>query len=98
MWTKLQAYHDQHFDECVIALQEKYYRSKLSADESIAISISSDEFYASYTCICVRGKTNFISSTELTPYRVCLLLRLMYYSMITCMHCLIYFNKLHLQR
>ena len=24
MWTQLQANHDQHFDECVIALQEKY--------------------------------------------------------------------------
>ena len=33
MWTQLQAYHDQHFDECIIALQEKYYGSKLSADQ-----------------------------------------------------------------
>ena len=41
MWMQLQAYHDQHSDECVIALQEKYYGSKLSPDESIATFISS---------------------------------------------------------
>ena len=41
MWMQLQAYHDQHSDECIIALQEKYYGSKLSADESIAVYISS---------------------------------------------------------
>ena len=41
MWTQLQAYHDQHSDECIIALQEKYYGSKLTADESIAAFISS---------------------------------------------------------
>lgn len=41
MWTQLQAYHDQHSDECVIALQEKYYGCKLSVDESIATFINS---------------------------------------------------------
>ena len=41
MWTQLQAYHDQHSDECIIALQEKYYGSKLNVDESIAAFISS---------------------------------------------------------
>ena len=41
MWTQLQAYHDQHSDECIIALQEKYYGSKLGADESIAAFVSS---------------------------------------------------------
>ena len=41
MWTQLQAYHDQHSDECINALQEKYYGSKLLAGESIAIFISS---------------------------------------------------------
>jgi hypothetical protein len=41
MWTQLQAYHDQHSDECIIALQEKYHGSKLGADESIAAFVSS---------------------------------------------------------
>ena len=41
MWTQLQAYHDHHSDECIIALQEKYYGSKLHGDESIATFISS---------------------------------------------------------
>ena len=40
LWSQLQAYHDQHSDECIIALQEKYYGSKLGADESIAAFVS----------------------------------------------------------
>ena len=41
MWMQLQAYHDQHSDECIIELQEKYYGCKLGADESIAAFVSS---------------------------------------------------------
>ena len=40
MWTQLQAYHDQHFDKCIIALQEKYYGSQLGTNESLATFIS----------------------------------------------------------
>ena len=40
MWSQLQAYHDQHSDDCIIALQEKYYSSKLGDGESIATFIS----------------------------------------------------------
>ena len=40
MWSQLQAYHDQHSDECIIALQEKYYTCKLGNGESIATFIS----------------------------------------------------------
>ena len=40
MWSQLQAYHDQHSDECIIALQEKYYSCKLGDGESIATFIS----------------------------------------------------------
>ena len=38
MWTQLQAYHDQHSDQCIIALQAKYYNLKLNEGESIALS------------------------------------------------------------
>lgn len=38
MWTQLQAYHDQHSDECIIALPEKYCGI---AGESTANFISS---------------------------------------------------------
>ena len=41
MWTQLQAYHDYHSYDCIIVLQEKYYGSKLSVDESIATIIGS---------------------------------------------------------
>ena len=37
---QLQTYHDQHSYEFVIAFQEKYYGSKLSADKSIATFIN----------------------------------------------------------
>ena len=40
MWTQLQAYHDQHSEECIIALQAKYYNFKLNEGESIAAFIS----------------------------------------------------------
>ena len=40
MWNQLQAYHDQHSDDCIIALQEKYYSCKLGDGESIATFIS----------------------------------------------------------
>lgn len=40
MWTQLQAYHDQHFEECIIALQAKYYNFTLNEGESIAVFIS----------------------------------------------------------
>ena len=40
MWTQLQAYHDQHSDECIIALQAKYYNFRLNEGESIAVFIS----------------------------------------------------------
>src|ERR1700738_1723924 len=40
MWTQLQAYHDQHSEECIIALQAKYYNLRLNEGESIAIFIS----------------------------------------------------------
>ena len=40
MWTQLQAYHDQHSDECIIALQAKYYNFQLNEGESIAVFIS----------------------------------------------------------
>jgi hypothetical protein len=40
MWSQLQAYHDQHSDDCIIALQEKYYSCKLGDGESIATFIS----------------------------------------------------------
>ena len=40
MWTQLQAYHDQHSEECIIALQAKYYNFKLNEGESIAVFIS----------------------------------------------------------
>jgi transposase InsO family protein len=40
MWTQLQAYHDQHSEGCIIALQAKYYNFKLNEGESIAIFIS----------------------------------------------------------
>ena len=40
MWTQLQAYHDQHSDQCIIALQAKYYNLKLNEGESIAVFIS----------------------------------------------------------
>ena len=40
MWIQLQAYHDQHSDECITALQEKYYSCKLGEGESIATYIS----------------------------------------------------------
>ena len=40
MWTQLQAYRDQHSDECIIALQAKYYNFKLNEGESIAAFIS----------------------------------------------------------
>lgn len=40
MWTQLQAYHDQHSDECIIALQAKYYNFTLLEGQSIAVFIS----------------------------------------------------------
>ena len=40
MWTQLQAYHDQHSEECIIALQAKYYNFRLNEGESIAVFIS----------------------------------------------------------
>jgi len=40
MWTQLQAYHDRHSDECVIALQEKFFCCKLGEGDSIASYIS----------------------------------------------------------
>jgi len=40
MWTQLQAYHDQHSEGCIIALQAKYYNFKLNEGESIAVFIS----------------------------------------------------------
>ena len=40
MWTQLQAYHDQYCEECIIALQARYYNSKLNEGESIAAFIS----------------------------------------------------------
>ena len=40
MWSKLQAYHDRHSDECIIALQDKYYSCKLREGELIATYIS----------------------------------------------------------
>jgi hypothetical protein len=40
MWSQLQAYHDQHSEECIIALQAKYYNLKLNEGESIAVFIS----------------------------------------------------------
>ena len=40
MWTQLQAYHDQHSEECIIALQAKYYNLTLHEGESIAVFIS----------------------------------------------------------
>ena len=41
MWAQLQAYHDQHSEECIIGLQARYYNSKLTEGESIAAFISS---------------------------------------------------------
>jgi len=40
MWTQLDAYHEQHSEECIIALQEQYYRCKLGEHDSIAVFIS----------------------------------------------------------
>ena len=40
MWAQLQAYHDQHSEECIIGLQAKYYNYKLNEGESIAVFIS----------------------------------------------------------
>jgi len=47
MWMQLQAYHDQHSDECIIALQEKYYGSKLPG--------SALSKYCKYTRACTKG-------------------------------------------
>ena len=46
MWNQLQAYHDQHFDECIIALQEIYYNCKLGDGESIATYVSTLQILA----------------------------------------------------
>jgi hypothetical protein len=43
MWTQLQAYHDQQFEECIIGLQAKYYSCKLNEGESIVVFISSPQ-------------------------------------------------------
>ena len=40
MWTQLHAYHDQHSDECIIALQARYYNFRLNEGESIVVFIS----------------------------------------------------------
>ena len=40
MWSQLQAYHDQHSDECIITLQEKNYSCKLRDDVLTATYIS----------------------------------------------------------
>jgi hypothetical protein len=40
MWSQLQAYHHQHYDECIIALKEKYYNCKLGDGEWVATYIS----------------------------------------------------------
>jgi hypothetical protein len=40
MWKQLQAYHDQHSEKCIIALQAKYYNFTLKEGESIAVFIS----------------------------------------------------------
>ena len=40
MWTQLQAYHDQHSEECIIVLQAKYYNFTLLEGQSIAVFIS----------------------------------------------------------
>ena len=41
MWTHLRAYHNQHFEKCIIGLQAKYYIYKLNEGKSITVFISS---------------------------------------------------------
>jgi hypothetical protein len=41
IWTQLQAYHDQHSEECIIGFQAKYYSCKLNEGEFITVFISS---------------------------------------------------------
>ena len=40
MWSQVEAYHDEHSNECIIALQEKYYSCRLGDGESIATFIN----------------------------------------------------------
>jgi hypothetical protein len=40
MWTQLTSYHQQHSEECIISLQEKYYSCRLGENDSIAVFIS----------------------------------------------------------
>lgn len=37
---QMHAYHDEHSNECIVHLQEKYYNRKLDEHDLIAISIS----------------------------------------------------------
>jgi hypothetical protein len=41
IWKQLQAYHDQHPEECIIDFQAKYYSCKLNEGEFIVVFISS---------------------------------------------------------
>lgn len=40
MWTQLAVYYEQHSEECIVVLQEKFYSARLTEGESIATFVS----------------------------------------------------------
>ena len=40
MWSQLAAYNQQHIEECIIVLQERYYCCKVKKEEPISVFIN----------------------------------------------------------